>query len=723
MIISKKNCGEYGIFFDEKAEAYVYASTILKDYVQKSTGFTLKIGEETKYSIVIGACERSQKIMAEYDLSSLSNDGFYIAFKNGNIYIFGNNEASCVYGVYEFLERFLGVRFLNVDCDYVPKRAEIQIKEKDVKCIPLFPERTFYCPAGFYDDYKEFAHKLRFSGDFLHYDKRFGTVKRWFNDVPASPHNSVYYVPKEKYGETHPEFYCKSSFYEELCYSNGITDEGDLDCSMQESVALAVADSMESYVEKSATEKYFMFGKPDDRNALCHCKRCEKNRAKYGGESGLIIVFLNAVIKEVERRLIKKNVQSDFRIVTFAYQSTVNPPVDENNKPICAQVIPNNRLHIRYAPISAGYTYSCLDKRQKTDVSKQLMGWAALTHNLMLWDYMSNFGEHCWYMYNLHYLKENLRLYADNHFSYIFNQGAYNVRREWQAEMKAYIASKLYWNLDLSVEELRTEYVTLYYGPAKNTVFEFLNKMDAFFKEKVEGGFHLSLGNEESFIGHHNYPLGFLIELCDLFKNRLLDLEDSALTEEEKETYIFRLEMVMLTPLRMLLANKHDYVDFDYTDLEKEFYRIMKKANIEKLGETMPLYIEIGKDGSSDYKILTGKTPTKEETESVQYLQNYFKTKYGLDVPIVEDEWENLWPSAASRGICIGENSIVHEFFKEGLDLTDTKRWLQSFGRCLFILSGTDILSATKYFAENIVKYEDGKVFTHIVLDIEKTNE
>ena len=723
MTISEKNFGEYGIVFDEKVEAFVYASTILKDYIKKSTGFSLKIGEGTKYSIVIGTCERSKKVMVDYDLSSLGNDGFYIAFKNGNVYIFGNSEVAVVYGVYEFLERFLGVRFVNVDCDFIPKCSKIEIEEKDVKRTPLFPERTFYCPAGFYDDYKEFAHKLRFSGDFLHYDKRFGTVKRWFNDVPCSPHNSVYYVPKEKYGETHPEFYCKSSFYEELCYSNGITDEGDLDCSMQESVALAVADSLESYIQKATTEKYFMFGKPDDRNALCHCARCEKNRAKYGGESGLIIVFLNAVIKEVEKRLAEKEVQSDFQIVTFAYQSTVNPPVDENNKPVCAQVLPNNRLHIRYAPISADYTYSFLDKRQKLDVSKQLLGWAALTHNLMLWDYMSNFGEHHWYMYNLHYFKENLRLYADNHFSYIFNQGAYNVRREWQAEMKAYIASKLYWDLDLSVEELRKEYVTLYYGPAKNVVFEFFDRMDMFFKEKVENGFHLSLGSEESFISHQNYPLAFLTSLCDLFAKGIEDLKNSTLSDEEKNTYIFRLEMVMLTPLRMLLANKHDYPGFEYTDLEKEFYRIMKKADIEKLGETMPLYIEIGKDGHSDYKILTGKNPTKEELDSVQYLKKYLKDTYNLDVPIVEDDWKNLWPSAVSRGICIGENSIVHEFFKEGFDLTNTKRWLQSCGRCMFILSGTDIVSATKYFAENIIKCEDGKVFTHIFLDIEKTNE
>ena len=65
----------------------------------------------------------------------------------------------------------------------------------------------------------------------------------------------------------------------------------------------------------------------------------------------------------------------------------------------------------------------------------------------------------------------------------------------------------------------------------------------------------------------------------------------------------------------------------------------------------------------------------------------------------------------------------MHEFIKEGLDVTDKERWLQSFGRCMFILSGTDILQATKYFAENVVQEENGRVFTNIFYDIKKLNK
>lgn len=723
MVISKQNGKNYSVYYENTAAAFAYAADILNGYIQKATGFALGDRETAKNFIVIGECSKSKAVISRYDLSALGDDGFYIAFEDGNIYIFGNTPVSCVYGVYEFLERYLGVRFLNVDCDYIPQTESIVILEETVKRVPLFAERMFYCPAGFYEDYAEFAHKLRFSGDFLHYHERYGTVKRWFNDVPNSPHNSVSYVPKAKYGATHPEFYCKSSFDEELCYSNGITDEGELDTSMQESVALAVADSLEGYIKQAKTEKYFMFGKPDDRNALCHCARCDKRRAKYGGEAGLILVFLNAVIKEVENRLKSQNIQSDFQVVTFAYQSTVNPPVDENYAPVDKKVIPVSRLHIRYAPISADYTYSFLDERQKEDVSTQIKGWTRLTHNIMIWDYMSNFGEYSWYMPNLPYFKENLRLYAENRFSYVFNQGAYNVRREWQAEMKAYISSKLYWDLDLSVEDLQKEYVTLYYGPASKTVLAFLQTMEAFFKERIEKGLHISLGTDEKFVGHENCPVEFLLSVYRALQDGFVEIEKSSISEREKEAYIFRLEMVTLTPLRMMLANKHDYKGFAYEDLEKEFYRIMKKANIEKLAETLPLYIEIGNGGQSEYKIVTTKTPTAEEKASAEYLQNYLQTNYGFTVPIVDDDWNNVWPSSRSKGFLIGVNGVSREFFKDGIDLSDKEYWLQSIGRCFFIMSGTDILGATKYFAENIVKREGDKVFTHIFCEVKRIDE
>lgn len=718
MVISKQNSKNYAIYYVDNVSAFEYSAEILSKYLQQTAGLSLGTRETAEHFIVIGQCDKSEKIIRRYELSTLGDDGFYIVFESGNIYIFGNTQVSCVYGVYEFLERYVGVRFLNVDFDYIPKIDKLTIYEKDVKCVPTFPERMFYCPACYYQDYAEFAHKLRFSGDFLHYNQRYGTVKRWFNDVPNSPHNSIYYVPKEKYGESHPEFYCKSSFFEELCYSNGLTDNGELDISMKESVVLAVADSLESYIKKATTEKYFMFGKPDDHNALCHCERCEQLRAKFGGEAGLIIVFLNAVIKEVERRLSLQHIKSDFQVVTFAYLSTVNPPVDENNQPLSAQVVPMERLHIRYAPIYADYTYSFLDKRQKAEVSKQLIGWAALTRNIMLWDYMSSFGEYSWYMYNLPYYKENLRLCADNHFSYVFNQGAYNVRREWQVEMKAYIASKLYWDLSLSIEEIQKEYITLYYGPAQKYVFNFIERMDNFFKEKVDAGFHFNLGGENAFLSYENYPLEFLLSIYHSFKDGIWELQNSDLSDEEKNVYIFRLKMVMLTPMRMLLANKHDYQGFDYKEIEKEFYEIMKESKIDKLAEDLPLFVEIAKGGKSSYKIVVAKNPTKEEKDSAEFLHNYLKNNCGVDVPIVDDDWQNVWPTPKAKGILIGNNGIVCEFFKKGVDLQDKQYWLQAIGYMLIIMSGTDILGATKYFAENLIKQDDEMVFTHIFKEI-----
>ena len=289
--------------------------------------------------------------------------------------------------------------------------------------------------------------------------------------------------------------------------------------------------------------------------------------------------------------------------------------------------------------------------------------------------------------------------------------------------MKAYIASKLYWNLDLSVEDLQAEYVSLYYGPASKTVFAFLQTMDAFFQEKIDNGFRIYLGADAPFLNYKEYPFEFLYAAYRLLKKGVEEVQNAQLSKEERDTYAFRLEMVMLTPMRMLLANKYCYEGFTWAEMEKEFFQIMKKANIEKISETQPIYLEIGENQKSDYKIVTSKTPTAEEKASAEYLQKYFKEKYHFDLPIVVDDWNIIWPSHWSRGIFIGENGIVHEFIKEGLDVTDKEYWLQSFGRCMFIMSGTDILGATKYFAENIIKEENGRVYANVFYEIKKIDE
>ena len=115
MVISKQNGADYAIYYDGSVPAFAYGAEMLAKHFEKSAGVVLGEAKTAKNYIVLGACDKSEVIVKAHDLSVLGTDGFYIAFEDGNIYIFGNTPVACVYGVYEFLERYIGVRFLNVD--------------------------------------------------------------------------------------------------------------------------------------------------------------------------------------------------------------------------------------------------------------------------------------------------------------------------------------------------------------------------------------------------------------------------------------------------------------------------------------------------------------------------------------------------------------------------------------------------------------------------------
>ncbi|MBR2375290.1 MAG: DUF4838 domain-containing protein [Clostridia bacterium] len=687
MKIHHNNSRNCSIWFDESRPSVAYSAELLNEYFEKCCGFTFPYNTPTTYAFVLGECEKSLEVIKSEDTTALKNDGFLILLRENTVYIFGNTDLSVVFGVYEFIERFLGVKFFNKDAVFVPRLDEIDITDIRIERTPVFDQRVFL--TGFALNAPLCATQFRFNFPNPRLYEQYRTDKLWCDQVP-DPHNSWHYLNERDYGESHPEFFYKSRMGNvELCYSNGITDDYRFDAEKDVSVAKLVADKLYGLVTQNPKSKYFVFGKQDDSTANCDCPTCTRRRKLLGGEGGVMVVFLNAVIQEVERRLKEKHQKSDFCVSTLAYHSTVEPPV-KDGKPICDAVIPCDKLHIRYAPIAADYTYSFLDERQDGTVKRQLFGWASLTRNLMIWDYQCNFYEYYWYFPNLRYLKENICLYKDVGVSYILNQGAYNIETDWQGEIKAYVCAKLYWDTSLNVKELVEEYVRYYYGVGASKVLQFIGNMEAFFAQKIENGFHLSIfnGDKEYFLPKE-YPIEFLQENLNIIESAIRDVEESSLLDSEKILFKRRLQYVLLTPLRMIMKNEKFYFPEAEEHYRARFLALAKELRVVKLGEGLPLYIPMQQDGVCAYKIVLGESYTKEEQLAAEYLQSAYERLAGVKLPIVGDN--EVYPYFGEQAICIGEHMMFNEFYKGTIHEKDYAYYIESKGKCLFV-AGTDRL-------------------------------
>lgn len=706
MFINKNNCLEYAILTDGTPSAE-FAKEELQSFIEKACGFYLADYNGQTYYISLGENDYSRDIIAQYDLSDLNEEGFYILTKEGNLYLFGPSQKSIIFGVYELLEAYLGIRFVASDCTYVPKCTHLEIPEGEIKKAPISPQRLYLSNPACED--RAQSLRYRFSADFTPDCSDLGLKNKWYTKIPTS-HNSECYVPYEQYKDSHPEFFnvhCYNLFrtltVRELCYSNGLTDDGEWDESVETSVLSVATDSMMRFMEEDESVEYFMFGRADNEDCRCRCPRCQAAREKYG-DAGIMIVFMNAIARKLRQRFAEKGKKFDKKLITFAYCSTVEPPA-KDGKPICPQVVPDEALYIRYAPIRANYAYGLEDEKQGEETRKQIEGWMMLTKNIMIWDYNVNYYDYLWYFPNLSYLKDNMKTYQKMGAHYIMKQGANNVTPIWHDDLCAYLSSKLFWDVDADVDALVREYVALYFGPGADMVQAYIDEMEAFYAELRKGDFYISCSGQsekQAFFGADMYPLSMLQRHEKMLEEGIAAVESSALSQAEKDTYIKHMKAVLITPLRMIVRNAKTYFGEESVAYEEKYWRIADDIGVRKSGEDVPMFMELANNGTTTYKIITGKNPTEEERKAVALLQEYVFARTGAKLSAYDEN--AVYPGHFEHAIMVGKNLITNEFYKDGLNLADCSYFIETQGWCVFIDSDKDVVEAMQAFIDLCIR-------------------
>lgn len=699
MNINSKNYKNYSIVYDGSVAVHCTAAEELNDYVEKVCGFRFGINTDAANYISLGRNERSAAVIDSFDNAELKNDGFRIVFNNGNIYIFGNKVQATYFGMIEFMERYLGVKFFNEEYTYVPKKDEIEIPEENIMRVPYFDQRVYFGPN--YCKPIINAH-LKFRFPAWGSEKTIGVPSSWTSRVP-DPHNILYYVDPKVYQEKYPAMFTKSMMgATDLCYSNGIGDDYEIDESMEVSCVTACAEKLVEFIKLDPEVEFYMIGRQDDRTALCTCEVCKRRRIELGTDTAIMMIYLNAVIKLVEKKLAAENIKSDFKIVTLAYQNTVNPPV-KDGKPVHKNVVPSPRLHIRYAPIEANYTYPLLHEKQKILTRKQLEGWASLTSNIMIWDYQDNYLEYNWYCPTIDVMYENLKSYKKIGVTYCFNQSAYNINRHWTAEIKAYVCSRLYWDLSLNPWDLVDEYVKYYYGVAADTVSDVIYTFEKFFKDKVaKDNFNINLFlDQKGYFNPKNYPIEFLTGIAEKIENKIKEIKASDMSDEEKKSYEIKLSRVLLTPLRMINYNEEYYYPDQETGLTKKIFELSDLVGLDKIGEGVPLSAKlVSKDLKKPYVIAVKVDPDEETMRLAKILQDKFFNFSGVKLEIVTDN--NVYPHYGEHAICVGTGMMFKEFYKGNVPIENYEYFVDLRGCVPFIL-GDNIEKGIEIFMNQLI--------------------
>ena len=401
--LDSNSLSEYTIVSDNRAVA-----DTLNVYLKKALGVELPIASDIK---------GNKKYIHLKDNSDFLTDYMSLSFSEYSITVQGNNSKMLSYGVYEFLENFLGVRWYSTDLTVVPEITSFNIPlDKEIIYKPSVTTRTVHSRL-FYKD-SSFADKLKVSNE------------AFPNYVPnARVHTFHRFIPYDKFYDNHPEYYALRNgkrLATQLCLTN-------------EKVLEIVKDSVASFFKKHDLSTVISVSQ-DDNTQYCMCDSCSEIHEREGSPAGSMIYFVNQIANSFPNKTIS----------TLAYQYTRKPPITR----------PESNVLITLCSIECDRSVP-IDEGCK-DFQKDLQGWSKLTQNIRIWDYTTQFTNFLAPFPNWATIKPNINLFVNNNAKWIFEQHSNNPSELF--ELRSYLMAKLLWNPDLDSDIIIKDFTNGYYG-------------------------------------------------------------------------------------------------------------------------------------------------------------------------------------------------------------------------------------------------------------------
>lgn len=479
--IVKNGIAESKIILPSKSTVTeIQAAKVLQDYIERISGAILKIeGDsvtQTNGEILIGKVNRPAA--REALKQKLDKDGLFIKSNGKSLLITGGTDKGVLYGVYTFLENYLGCRKYSSKVTFVPKIKTIVVGAITDLQLPAFNYReNFYKDAT--DPEYQLWHKL---------DSHVGPNKsEWGYWV----HTFETLLSPKEYGASHPEYF---SFYEGKRHAGtvpswdgtGLQPEAQL-CLTNPEVLEIVCKNLQGAINKKPEAIYWSVSQNDNVN-YCRCNICaeldnkyaafapeEKMYSTHGGSKypalgmGSILSFINKVAERFPDKIIS----------TLAYQYSRVPPKD---------IVPAKNVNIMLCSIESARNTTM--EKGDTSFSSDLKGWGRITNNIIVWDYVIRFSNLFAPFPNLRILQPNLKFMHDNGVSAVFEQGNREIGGEF-AELRAYIINKLLWNPAADVTKVMNDFLTGYYGRASTPIKKYIDLLHD--NNMEQSGYKLSI--------------------------------------------------------------------------------------------------------------------------------------------------------------------------------------------------------------------------------------
>ena len=329
-----------------------FASAELRDFLKQGTGITVPVTTKPsagKFSLILGDCASARA--AGIDVDKLPPEGYYIVRKGDRVYLAGRDDKektpdrnnwqqtyqrATLSAVYDFLERFAGIRFyFPGPGTVVPVKDGLYLPEKiDIMERPDMPTRHYYVgKTAYYPGYP--TDRKRANGETL---TRIRLRASEF--IPAYGHGMNYLNLINRFAKTHPEYFAlmpdgkrysdpKMPQPGQLCLSGGLREEIFQDAKAYFSGQPATSRGIPNWHYNVARNRNFNLSM-QDWQYWCGCEKCAKigevGRGKIYSDPKqrqAVSDFMWGFTSEIAERLEKAGFK-DYKITQHVY-----PPMDK----------------------------------------------------------------------------------------------------------------------------------------------------------------------------------------------------------------------------------------------------------------------------------------------------------------------------------------------------------------------------------------------------------
>ncbi|HEX8037548.1 MAG TPA: alpha-glucuronidase family glycosyl hydrolase, partial [Chryseosolibacter sp.] len=146
IVIAENQASRYRILLPSApTETDRKAAAVLQDYLLQISGAALPIigadKHRSRYEIVLGQNDRLDETGVKINFNALKEDGFVIKTDSLRLIIAGGSEKGTLYGVYSFLEKYLGCRMYSPKVKVIPHRDKITLDKIDDTQVPVISFR------------------------------------------------------------------------------------------------------------------------------------------------------------------------------------------------------------------------------------------------------------------------------------------------------------------------------------------------------------------------------------------------------------------------------------------------------------------------------------------------------------------------------------------------------------------------------------------------------